>query len=49
MKLEMHKAHYDWGYKRDGSSMGDLFFVGVAVITFGVLWAFARGCEALRK
>lgn len=29
--------------------MGDLLFVGVTVISFGVLWAFARGCEALRK
>jgi hypothetical protein len=29
--------------------MGDLFFVGVTAISFGALWAFVRGCQALKK
>jgi hypothetical protein len=29
--------------------MNDLLYVGVVVISFALLWAFARGCEVLRK
>ena len=29
--------------------MADLFFVGVVIIAFGLLGAFARACEALGK
>ncbi len=29
--------------------MDDLLYVGVIVISFGLLWAFARGCEVLGR
>jgi hypothetical protein len=29
--------------------MGDVLFVGIAVVSFLLLWAFARGCEVLRR
>jgi hypothetical protein len=29
--------------------MNDLLYVGVAIVSFALLWAFAKGCETLRK
>lgn len=29
--------------------MGDILYVGIAVLFFAVSWAIVQGCEALRR
>jgi hypothetical protein len=29
--------------------MADLLYVGVAIVSFAILWAFAKGCDLLRR
>jgi hypothetical protein len=29
--------------------MDDLFYIGVTIVAFALLWAFTRACEGLRK
>ena len=29
--------------------MADVLYIGVAIVSFAILWAFVKGCDVLRR